>query len=144
MLPVRAGSQTCWGPFPSKAASVGGLSPGHRIKYVKVDAETGDDVDNEDIIKGYKVDTDTYVTFDKDELENIALESTRTIDIDQFVPRNEIDELFIVRPYYLVPDGKVGHDAYAVIRDTIKATNKVALGRLVLTNREHFIALDPA
>jgi DNA end-binding protein Ku len=116
---------------------------GHRIKYVKVDAETGDDVENEDIIKGYKVATDAYVTFDKDELGNIALESTRTIDIDQFVPRNEIDELFIVRPYYLVPDGKVGHDAYAVIRETIKATNKVALGRLVLTNREHVIALEP-
>ncbi len=116
---------------------------GHRIKYVKVDAETGDDVENEDIVKGYKVDTDTYITFDKDELDNIALESTRTIDIDQFVPRSEIDELYIARPYYLVPDGNVGHDAYAVIRETIKATNKVALGRLVLTNREHVIALEP-
>ena len=116
---------------------------GHRIKYLKVDAETGDDVDNDDIVKGYKVDTDNYVTFEKDELENVALESTRTIDIDQFVPRSEIDELFIVRPYYLVPDGKVGHDAYAVIRETIKATDKVALGRLVLTNREHVIALEP-
>ena len=116
---------------------------GHRIKYVKVDAETGDDVENEDIIKGYKVDTDTYITIDKEELENIALESTRTIDIDQFVPRSEIDELYIARPYYLVPDGKVGHDAYAVIRETIRATNKVALGRLVLTNREHVIALEP-
>ncbi len=115
---------------------------GHRIKYVKVDAETGEDVENEDIIKGYKVDTDTYLTFEKDELENIALESTRTIDIDQFVPKSEIDELYIARPYYIVPDGKVGHDAYAVIRETIKATNKVALGRLVLTNREHVIALE--
>jgi DNA end-binding protein Ku len=116
---------------------------GHRIRYVKVDAETGEDVENEDIIKGYKVDTDTYLTFEKDELENIALESTRTIDIDQFVPKSEIDELYIARPYYIVPDGKVGHDAYAVIRETIKATNKVALGRLVLTNREHVIALEP-
>ena len=116
---------------------------GHRIKYVKVDAETGEDVENEDIIKGYQVDTDTYVTVEKDELESVALESTRTIDIDQFVPRNEIDELFISRPYYIVPDGKVGHDAYAVIRETIRATNKVALGRLVLTNREHVIALEP-
>jgi DNA end-binding protein Ku len=116
---------------------------GHRVKYVKVDAETGDDVENEDIIKGYKVDADAYVTVDKEELDNIALESTRTIDIDQFVPKSEIDELFIVRPYYIVPEGKVGHDAYAVIRDTIKATDKVALGRLVLTNREHVIALEP-
>src|SRR5687767_5836726 len=87
---------------------------GHRIKYQKVDAETGEDVENEDIIKGYKVDTDTYVTIEKDELANIALESTRTIDIDEFVPKSEIDELYIDRPYYIVPDGKVGHDAYAV------------------------------
>ena len=116
---------------------------GNRIKYMKVDAETGDDVENEDIVKGYQVDTDTYITVDKEELDNIALESTRTIDIDQFVPRSEIDELFIARPYFLVPDGKVGHDAYAVIRETIRATNKVALGRLVLTSREHIIALEP-
>ncbi|MDQ8730010.1 Ku protein [Bradyrhizobium sp. LHD-71] len=116
---------------------------GHRIKYQKVDAETGEDVDAEDIVKGYQVDKDVYVTFDKDELEGIALESTKTIDIDRFVPRTEIDELYISRPYFLVPDGKVGHDAYAVIRETIKATNKVALGRLVLTNREHVIALEP-
>lgn len=59
---------------------------GHSIKYSKVDAETGEEVSNEDIIKGYKVDTDNYVTVDRDELDNIALESTRTIDIDEFVP----------------------------------------------------------
>jgi DNA end-binding protein Ku len=115
---------------------------GHRIKYTKVDAETGDEVPSEDIIKGYKVDTDTYVTVDKDELENIALESTRTIDIDEFVPRSEIDELYLVRPYYIVPDGKVGHDAYAVIRETIRTMDKVAIARVVLTNREHIIALE--
>jgi DNA end-binding protein Ku len=115
---------------------------GHRIKYQKVDAETGEDVDSEDIVKGYKIDSDTYLEVTKDELDNIALESTHTIEIDQFVPRAEIDDLYIVRPYYLVPDGKVGHDAYAVIRDTIKATGKVALARVVLTNREHVIALE--
>lgn len=115
---------------------------GHRIKYQKVDAETGEEVDNDDIVKGYKIDTDTYLEVTKDELDNIALESTHTIDIDRFVPRAEIDDLYIVRPYYLVPDGKVGHDAYAVIRDTIKATGKVALARVVLTNREHVIALE--
>lgn len=115
---------------------------GHRIRYVKIDAETGDEVANEDIVKGYKIDTDSYLEITKDELENIALESTRTIDIDQFVPRSEIDDIYIVRPYYLVPDGKVGHDAYAVIRDIIKATDKVALARVVLTNREHIIAVE--
>jgi DNA end-binding protein Ku len=107
---------------------------GHRIKYMKVDADTGEEVEASDIIKGYKVDTDTYLEVSKDELENIALESTRTIDIDQFVPRSEIDDLYLVRPYYIVPDGKVGHDAYAVIRETIRSLDKVALARVVLTD----------
>lgn len=115
---------------------------GHRIKYLKVDAETGDEVPADEIMKGYKVDTDSYIEVTKDELDNIALESTRTIEIDQFVPRSEIDDLYLVRPYYLVPDGKVGHDAYAVIRETIRSMDKVALARVVLTNREHVIALE--
>src|ERR1700690_3401229 len=116
---------------------------GHRIKYLKVDADTGEEVDNEDIMKGYKVDNDSYIEITKDELDNIALESTRTIDINEFVPRADIDDLYLVRPYYIVPDGKVGHDAYAVIRDTIKSMDKVALASVVLTNREHVIALEP-
>lgn len=115
---------------------------GHRIRYLKVDADTGEEVSSQDIIKGYKVDTDRYLEVSKDELENIALESTRTIEIDEFVPRTEIDDLYLVRPYYLVPDGKVGHDAYAVIRETIRSLDKVALARVVLTNREHVIALE--
>src|SRR5436305_4092345 len=115
---------------------------GHRIKYMKVDADTGEEVSSEDIMKGYKVDTDTYIEISRDELDNIALESTRTIEIDQFVPKSEIDELYLVRPYYIVPDGKVGHDAYAVIRETIRSLDKVALARVVLTNREHVIALE--
>src|SRR6201990_2953169 len=115
---------------------------GHRIRYLKVDADTGEEVANEDIIKGYRIDTDQYLEVTKDELENIALESTRTIDIDEFVPRSEIDDLYLVRPYYLVPDGKVGHDAYAVIRETIRSLDKVAIARVVLTNREHVIALE--
>ena len=115
---------------------------GHRIRYLKVDAETGEEVSNEDIIKGYQVDKEQYLEVTKDELENIALESTRTIEIDEFVPRSEIDDLYLVRPYYIVPDGKVGHDAFAVIRETIRSLDKVALARVVLTNREHVIALE--
>ncbi|MEA2888360.1 MAG: end-binding protein Ku [Bradyrhizobium sp.] len=115
---------------------------GHRIKYMKVDADTGEEVSSEDIMKGYKVDTDTYIEISRDELDNLALESTRTIEIDEFVPKSEIDELYLVRPYYIVPDGKVGHDAYAVIRETIRSLDKVALARVVLTNREHVIALE--
>src|SRR5690349_3420370 len=116
---------------------------GHRIKYSKVDADTGEEVANEDIIKGYKVDTDTYIEVTKEELDDIALESTHTIEIDEFVPKTEIDSRYLIRPYYLVPDGKVGHDAYAVIRETIRSMDMVAIGRVVLTNREHIIALVP-
>ena len=115
---------------------------GHRIKYSKVDADTGEEVANEDIVKGYKVDTDTFVEVTKEELENVALESTRTIEIDEFVDRTEIDPRYLIRPYYLRPDGKVGHDAFAVIRETIREMDKVAIGRVVLTNREHIIALE--
>ena len=73
----------------------------------------------------------------------MEIESTRTIEIDQFVPRNEIDERYIDSPYYIAPDGQVGQDAFAVIRDTIAKMNMVALGRVVLTRREHVIALEP-
>ena len=116
---------------------------GHRIKYAKVDADTGEEVAADDIMKGYKVDTDTYIEVTKDELDDIALDSTHTIEIDEFVPRTDIDSRYLIRPYYLVPDGKVGHDAFAVIRETIRSMDKVAIGRVVLTNREHIIALEP-
>jgi DNA end-binding protein Ku len=116
---------------------------GHRIRYLKVDADTGEEVANEDIVKGYMLDKETFIEVSKEELEEVALESTRTIDIDEFVEREEIDPRYLIRPYYLRPDGKVGHDAFAVIRDTIREMNKVAIGRLVLTNREHIIALEP-
>jgi DNA end-binding protein Ku len=116
---------------------------GHRIKYMKVDAESGDEVEADDIIKGYKVDDNSYVEISKEELEGIALESTRTIEIDEFVPRTDIDPRYLVRPYYLAPEGKVGHDAFAVIRETIRSMNMVAIGRVVLTSREHIIALEP-
>ena len=116
---------------------------GHRIKYVKVDADTGEEVPNEDIVKGYALDDETFIEVSKEELEELALESTRTIDIDEFVEKSEIDPRYLIRPYYLRPDGKVGHDAFAVIRETIRDMNKVAIGRVVLTNREHIIALEP-
>ncbi|WLC16640.1 non-homologous end joining protein Ku [Bradyrhizobium diazoefficiens] len=115
---------------------------GHRIKYLKVDSDTGDEVPNEDIVKGYELEKGQYIEVSKEELEEIALESTRTIEIDEFVDRSDIDPRYLIRPYYLRPDGKVGHDAFAVIRETIREMDKVAIGRVVLTNREHIIALE--
>src|ERR1700744_3821306 len=116
---------------------------GHRIKYLKVDADTGEEVPNEDIVKGYALDKETFIEVSKEELDELALESTRTIDIDEFVEKSEIDPRYLIRPYYLRPDGKIGHDAFAVIRETIRDMNKVAIGRVVLTNREHITALEP-
>jgi DNA end-binding protein Ku len=116
---------------------------GHRIKYLKVDADTGDEVPNEDIVKGYQLEKDQFIEVTKEELEEIALESTRTIEIDEFVDKADIDPRYLIRPYYIRPDGKVGHDAFAVIRETIREMDKVAIGRVVLTNREHIIGLEP-
>ena len=116
---------------------------GHRIKYQKVDADTGDEVEPADIIKGYQVGKGEYLQIEPEELEAIAIESKRTIDIDEFVPRKEIDELYFNNPYYIVPDGEVGQQAFAVIREAIRQEGMVAIGKVVFTSREHVIALEP-
>ena len=85
---------------------------GNRIRYRKVDEDTGEEVSSEDIIKGYEVAKGQYVEIDNDELETIALESTKTIEIDEFVRKSEIDDLYNICPYYIAPDGKVGQDAF--------------------------------
>ena len=115
---------------------------GHRIKYRKVDAETGEEVESADIIKGYEVGKGEYIELDPEELEAVAIESKRTIDIDEFVPRDEIDELYLNSPYYIAPDGEVGQQAFAVIREAIRKEGMVAIGKVVFTSREHIIALE--
>jgi len=115
---------------------------GHRIKYRKVDAESGDEVEAQDIIKGYEVGKGEYIELDPEELEAIAIESKRTIEIDEFVPKKEIDELYLRDPYYIVPDGEVGQQAFAVIREAIREEGMVALGKVIFTSREHIIALE--
>ena len=115
---------------------------GHRIKYRKVDADTGDEVESADIIKGYQVGKGEYLELDPEELEAIAIESKRDIDIDEFVPKKEIDELYLNSPYYIVPDGEVGQQAFAVIREAIRKEGMVAIGKVVFTSREHIIALE--
>jgi len=115
---------------------------GNRIRYVKVDAETGDEVERDQIVKGYELSKGQYVEVEPDELEAIALDSKRVIEIDQFVPRKEIDELYFANPYYLVPDGEAGAQAFAVIRDAIEQVKMMALGRVVFTSREHMIGLE--
>ena len=93
---------------------------GNRIRYRKVDAENGEEVDSADIVKGYEVGKGEYIEIEPEELEAIAIESKRTIEIDEFVPKKEIDELYLNSPYYIVPDGEVGQQAFAVIREAIR------------------------
>jgi DNA end-binding protein Ku len=115
---------------------------GHRIRNVKVDVETGEEVGSKDVIMGYEVSKGRYIQITEAELEAIALDSKHTIDIDEFVPKKEIDERYYLRPYYVAPDGDIGLDAFAVIRDVLAKMDRVALGRVILTNREHVIALE--
>jgi DNA end-binding protein Ku len=115
---------------------------GHRIKYRKVDADSGDEVESADIIKGYEIGKGEYLELDPEELEAIAIESKRVIDIDELVPRKEIDELYLNNPYFIVPDGEVGQQAFAVIREAIRQEGMVAIGKVVFTSREHIIALE--
>jgi len=116
---------------------------GNRLKQQMVDSETGDVVEPEQKGRGYEVSKGEYVEIEKEELEAVQIESTHTIDIDSFVPRDEIDKRYLDNPYYIAPDGKAGADAFAVIRDAMKDKDRVALARIVLTNREHIIAIEP-
>ena len=115
---------------------------GNRITYRTVDAETGDEVDSADIIKGYEVGKGQYIEINPEDLEAIAIESKRTIEIDEFVPKDQIDELYLNSPYYIAPDGEVGAQAFAVIREAINKKGMVAIGKVVFTSREHMIALE--
>lgn len=115
---------------------------GNRIQYRKVDSDTGREVDREDIIKAFEKNKGDYIAVEPEELEAVAIESKRTIEIDEFVPRKEIYELYFANPYYLVPDGEAGAQAFAVIRDAIEDEGMIALGRVVFTSREHVIALE--
>ncbi|MGH6671725.1 MAG: Ku protein [Rhizomicrobium sp.] len=116
---------------------------GNRVRYRKVDAETGKNVEAADIVQGYEFSKGEYTVPEPEELEAVALESRRTIEIEEFVPKSEIDELYLADPYYVVPDGEVGQQAFAVIREAIRKEGMVAIGKVVFTSREHIIALEP-
>jgi DNA end-binding protein Ku len=116
---------------------------GNRLKQQMVDAETGDVVESDQKGRGYELKKGEYVEIEKEELEAVQIESNHTIDIDSFVPSDEIDKRYLNHPYYIAPDGKAGIDAFAVIRDAMKDQDRVALARIVLTNREHIIAIEP-
>src|ERR1700733_14853980 len=116
---------------------------GNRLKQQMVDSETGDIVENDQKARGFELKKGKYIEIEKEELEAVQIESNHTIDIDSFVPAEEIDKRYFDHPYYIAPDGKAGVDAFAGIRDAMKKQGRVALARVVLTSREHIIAIEP-
>ena len=116
---------------------------GHRLRQQMVDEESGRVVDTEHKGRGYELSKGRYVAIDEDELKAVEIESTHTVDIEGFAPKAEIDKRYLDRPYYITPGGKVGADAFAVIRDAMKDKDRVALAKIVIAHREHIIALEP-
>ncbi|MCK0195811.1 Ku protein [Ancylobacter sp. 6x-1] len=116
---------------------------GSRIEARYVDAETGKPVREEDEAKAYQTGPDDYVVLEDDELDSVALESTRTIDIETFVPADTIGWIWYDKPHFLVPDDKVGEEAFSVIRAAMAATGTVGISRLVLYRRERAVLLEP-
>jgi DNA end-binding protein Ku len=116
---------------------------GHRLRRQLVDEVTGEVVESDEQARGYEIAKCEYVLLEEDEIESVAIESTHTIDIESFVPREEIDEVYLDAPYYLAPDGKVAEEAFAVIRDAMRERQVVGLGRVVLYRRERIVMLEP-
>ena len=114
----------------------------NRIRMKTVDAGTGEELSRSDLVKGYQVAKNEYILLDQEEIDAVKLESTRIIDIEKFVPRTSIDRLYWEMPYHLVPDGKTGLEAFAVIREAMNQKHMVALGRLVMSTRERICAIE--
>ncbi len=115
----------------------------NRIRQLTVDAETGDEVERKALLRGYEVDKDRYILFTDEEIQSVRLESTHTLDIERFVSSQDIDRIWWNDPYYLVPEGAAGLDAFTVIREAMAHAKKVALARLVMGARERVVAIEP-
>jgi DNA end-binding protein Ku len=115
---------------------------GNRIRNQAIDSETGDVVESEDKVKGFEADSGKYVLLEEDELDEVALESTHTIDIDSFVPRDEVDEIYLDETFYIVPNDEVAYEAFAVIREAMRKKDWVGLGRVVTHRRERLLMLQ--
>ncbi len=116
---------------------------GNRLKRKLIDPDTDETVEAEDQVRGYQVSKTEYVLVEDEEIESVAIESSHTIDIETFVPRSEIDEAYLDTPYYLAPDGKLGEEAFGVIREAMRDKQVVGIGRVVLYRRERPILLEP-
>lgn len=116
---------------------------GNRIRNEVVDTETGDPVAQEDRVKGYKIEGDRYVLIEDEDLDNVALESTHTIEIEEFVPTSEIDRIYLDESFYLVPQDDVAQEAFAVIREAMAKEKLAGLARVVVYRRERLLLLEP-
>jgi DNA end-binding protein Ku len=116
---------------------------GNRVRYDVVDAETGDEVEKEDRVKGYKLDNKDYLLLDDEELENVALDSTHTIEIEEFVPIADVDRIYLDESFYIVPQDEVAQEAFAVIREAMRKEELAGLARVVIYRREHLLLLRP-
>jgi DNA end-binding protein Ku len=114
----------------------------NRVRMIPTDPEAGP-IDRADIVKGYEIDKDRYVVITDEEIAAVRLESTRTIDIERFVDVADIDRMYWNEPYFLLPDGKMALEAYAVIREAMRRTDRIALGRVVMHTRERLMAIEP-
>src|SRR5262249_7870501 len=116
---------------------------GDRTRNLVVDAETSEPVAAEDRVRGFEVSKGEYVEVEDEELEGLQIESTHTIEIEKFVPRKEVDEIYLDTPYYLIPEGKVGPEAFAVIREAMEKQQMAGIGRAVMFRRERLLKLEP-
>jgi DNA end-binding protein Ku len=115
---------------------------GSRIAQKRVDAVTGEDVPYENLVKGYELTKDRYVTITPDELEALEPEKSRTIDIEDFVDLADIDPVYYDHPYYLVPD-KGAAKAYGLLLNAMKESGRVAIARVILRSKEQLVAIRP-
>ncbi|HEU4661111.1 MAG TPA: Ku protein [Pseudolabrys sp.] len=116
---------------------------GNRIRNDVVDSETGEPVAPEDRVKGYKLENNEYLLLSDEELDNVALESTHTIDIEEFVPISDVDRIYLDESYYLVPQDEVAQEAFAVIRDAMREEDLAGIARVVIYRRERILLLRP-
>jgi DNA end-binding protein Ku len=116
---------------------------GNRVRNLVIDSETEEPVEQEDRIKGYQVEKGRYIMVEEEELDRVALESTHTIDIEAFVPRNEVDEIYLDETYYIAPNDKVAYEAFSVIREAMRKEDLVGIARVVLYRRERILMLQP-
>jgi len=115
---------------------------GRRVSYEKVVPGVGK-IENSDIVKGYEVDTDTYVTLEAAEIDAVKLESKKTIDLVQFVDARDVDYRFFERPYFIAPADPLAGEGYVVIRDALRKTGKLGLAQLTIAGREWLVAIGP-